>query len=52
NQALLKNVGDEVSPGDNIASVGNSGGNAESGLYFEMRHRSKPFDPLGWCVVR
>jgi septal ring factor EnvC (AmiA/AmiB activator) len=52
NQTLLKNVGDEVGPGDNIASVGNSGGNAESGLYFEMRHRSKPFDPLKWCVVR
>lgn len=52
NQALLKSVGDEVGPGDDIASVGNSGGNAEPGLYFEMRHRSKPFDPLGWCVVR
>lgn len=52
NQALLKNVGDEVDPGDNIASVGNSGGNAESGLYFEMRHRSRPFDPLSWCVLR
>jgi murein hydrolase activator len=52
NQTLLKNVGDEVGPGDNIASVGNSGGNADAGLYFEMRHRSKPFDPLGWCVIR
>ncbi|MDR2874418.1 MAG: peptidoglycan DD-metalloendopeptidase family protein [Methylobacillus sp.] len=52
NQSLLKNVGDEVSPGDNIASVGSSGGNAEPGLYFEMRHQSKPFDPLAWCVLR
>jgi septal ring factor EnvC (AmiA/AmiB activator) len=52
NQSLLKSVGDEVDPGDSIASVGTSGGNAESGLYFEMRHRSKPFDPLGWCVLR
>lgn len=52
NQALLKGVGDEVGPGDGVASVGNSGGNAESGLYFEMRHRSKPFDPLGWCSLR
>jgi septal ring factor EnvC (AmiA/AmiB activator) len=52
NQSVLKNVGDEVDPGDSIASVGNSGGNAEAGLYFEMRHRSKPFDPLGWCVLR
>ncbi|MDR2219521.1 MAG: peptidoglycan DD-metalloendopeptidase family protein [Methylobacillus sp.] len=52
NQSLLKNVGDDVSPGDNIASVGSSGGNAEPGLYFEMRHQSKPFDPLAWCVLR
>lgn len=52
NQSLLRNVGDEVDPGDSIAAVGNSGGNADSGLYFEMRHRSKPFDPLGWCVLR
>lgn len=52
NQALLKKVGDDVDAGDRIASVGNSGGNAESGLYFEMRHQSKPFDPLSWCVLR
>lgn len=52
NQALLKRVGDEVKAGDAIAAVGNSGGNPESGLYFEMRHESKPFDPLAWCVVR
>jgi septal ring factor EnvC (AmiA/AmiB activator) len=52
NQTLLKKVGDEVTTGDAIAAVGNSGGNAESGLYFEMRHQSKPFDPLAWCVVR
>jgi septal ring factor EnvC (AmiA/AmiB activator) len=52
NQALLKRVGDEVKAGDAIAAVGNSGGNPESGLYFEMRHQSKPFDPLAWCVVK
>jgi septal ring factor EnvC (AmiA/AmiB activator) len=51
NQALLKRVGDEVRIGDNIAAVGNSGGNQESGLYFELRRQSKPFDPLSWCVV-
>jgi septal ring factor EnvC (AmiA/AmiB activator) len=52
NQALLKRVGDEVRAGDSIAAVGNSGGNQESGLYFELRHLSKPFDPLAWCVVK
>lgn len=51
NQALLKRIGDEVKTGDNIAAVGNSGGNPETGLYFELRHQSKPFDPLAWCVV-
>lgn len=52
NEALLKRVGDEVRGGDNIATVGNSGGNEEAGLYFELRYRSKPFDPLDWCVVK
>jgi septal ring factor EnvC (AmiA/AmiB activator) len=52
NQALLKKVGEEVKGGDTIASVGNSGGNEESGLYFELRHQSKPLDPLRWSVVR
>jgi len=52
NQALLRKVGDNVTAGDNIASVGNSGGNEESGLYFELRLQSKPFDPLSWCVVK
>ncbi len=49
NQALLKRVGDEVRAGDHIAAVGNSGGNEEPGVYFELRRQSKPFDPLSWC---
>ena len=52
NQALLKKVGEEVKGGDTIASVGNSGGNEESGLYFELRHQSKPLDPLKWGTAR
>ncbi len=52
NQALLRKVGDTVTAGDSIAAVGNSGGNEEAGLYFELRHQSKPFDPLSWCVVK
>ena len=52
NQSLLKKVGDEVKAGDTIAAAGSSGGNPESGLYFELRHQSKPFDPLSWCVVK
>ena len=52
NQATLKKVGDTVKGGDTVASVGNSGGNEASGLYFELRYQSKPFDPLSWSVVR
>lgn len=52
NQSLLKNLGDDVKGGDTIASVGNTGGNETSGLYFELRRQSKPFDPMAWSVVR
>lgn len=48
NQAILKQAGDNVRSGDAIAFVGNSGGNESSGLYYELRRQSKPFDPLSW----
>jgi septal ring factor EnvC (AmiA/AmiB activator) len=48
NQAVLKQVGDNVNAGDAIASVGNSGGNETNGLYYELRRQSRPFDPLSW----
>jgi murein hydrolase activator len=48
NESLLKQVGTTIKPGDTIASVGNSGGNPESGLYFEIRHQGKTLDPLPW----
>jgi septal ring factor EnvC (AmiA/AmiB activator) len=52
NQALLRKMGETVKGGDTIASVGNSGGNDTSGLYYELRSRSKPFDPMSWSVLR
>jgi septal ring factor EnvC (AmiA/AmiB activator) len=52
NQAVLKQVGDEVNAGDNIAAVGNTGGNESNGLYYELRRASKPLDPLSWSVIR
>lgn len=52
NETLYKEVGDELRGGDTIASVGNSGGNAEFGLYFEIRYKSKPLDPLQWLATR
>ncbi|MDR4516053.1 MAG: peptidoglycan DD-metalloendopeptidase family protein [Nitrosomonas sp.] len=51
NEALLKQVGDSVHSGDSIAIVGNSGGNPDSGLYFELRHKGKAFDPLTWIKI-
>lgn len=51
NEAIYKRVGNKVKSGDTIAIVGNSGGNAESGLYFELRYQGKPFDPLGWVKI-
>ncbi|MCX8519182.1 MAG: peptidoglycan DD-metalloendopeptidase family protein, partial [Methylophilaceae bacterium] len=48
NQSLLKRVGDTVRGGDYIATVGNSGGNESSGLYYELRLNSRPFDPMTW----
>jgi septal ring factor EnvC (AmiA/AmiB activator) len=48
NQALLKDTGDWVNEGDVLASVGNSGGQREGGLYFEIRYKGKPDNPLLW----
>ncbi len=48
NESLYKQVGERVRPGDAIAAVGNSGGQPDSGLYFEMRHQSRPVNPLLW----
>jgi len=50
NEALLSQVGDRVRGGDPIARVGASGGQGESGLYFELRRDGKPFDPLKWVA--
>jgi septal ring factor EnvC (AmiA/AmiB activator) len=52
NQAILKNVGDNIEGGDTIASVGNTGGNEGHGLYYELRKKSVPFDPLAWSALR
>lgn len=51
NEALYKQVGDPIRSGETIATVGNSGGNADSGLYFELRHQGKPLDPLMWVGI-
>ena len=48
NEALFKQVGEVIRGGERIATVGNTGGHPDSGLYFEIRHEGRPFDPLTW----
>jgi septal ring factor EnvC (AmiA/AmiB activator) len=48
NDALLRDVGDEVRRGDPVASVGNSGGQGRPALYFELRRQGSPVDPAAW----
>ena len=49
NQSLLKNAGDVVKAGDPIATVGSSGGQEASALYFAIRQNGRPSDPAQWC---
>jgi hypothetical protein len=48
NEQLNKAVGDRVSAGDQIATVGDSGGRAQPGLYLEIRRGARPVDPVPW----
>ncbi len=52
NESLLAAVGASVKGGEAVATVGNSGGNPDSGLYFELRHQGQAFDPLKWASNR
>ena len=49
NQSLYKRMGDQVKAGEVIASVGQSGGRNQAGLYFGIRKKGVPIDPLEWC---
>lgn len=49
NQNLLKNTGDWVLAGETIATVGDSGGQANTALYFEIRKGAEPLNPALWC---
>ena len=48
NDALLKNTGDSVQAGETISTVGSSGGQGRSALYFELRRNGQPQDPRSW----
>jgi septal ring factor EnvC (AmiA/AmiB activator) len=52
NDALLAEAGAWVQPGDVLATVGTSGGQAHPALYFELRRNGKPIDPAGWLEKR
>jgi len=52
NDSLLKHVGQAVKGGETVATVGNSGGNPDSGLYFELRHQGQPIDPMKWASLK
>ena len=50
NQSLLREVGEWVTAGTPISTVGSSGGQDRAALYFEVRHQGKPTDPARWCT--
>ena len=52
NETVLKSLGDWVAPGDVIATVGESGGQSQSGLYFEVRKGTEPVNPRSWVSRR
>ncbi len=52
NEAVLKRLGDAVHGGEAVATVGASGGAETSGLYFEIRHQGRAFDPLSWVSAK
>ena len=48
NRSLFKEVGEWVEAGEVVAAVGNSGGQAQSALYLELRKDGRPFNPAPW----
>jgi septal ring factor EnvC (AmiA/AmiB activator) len=51
NQALLKQAGEVVQAGEAIALLGQSGGQSRPNLYFEIRHKGKPINPVNWLKL-
>ena len=48
NERLYKEVGERVTAGDTIATLGDSGGRPRPELYFEIRKGGRPVDPKPW----
>jgi septal ring factor EnvC (AmiA/AmiB activator) len=49
---IFTKVGDIIDNNQKIGRVGNSGILNSSGLYFEIRYKGKPLDPLQWLKKR
>jgi septal ring factor EnvC (AmiA/AmiB activator) len=52
NESILKSGGEWVAPGDVIATVGDSGGQQQASLYFEIRQGTRPINPRIWITRR
>ena len=50
--ALYKRTGERVEGGETIAAAGQSGGQQDVGLYFEIRRNGQPIDPRNWLRSR
>lgn len=50
NETLLSQQGDWVDAGQAIATAGDSGGQQQTGIYFEIRHHGRPVNPIDWLV--
>ena len=50
-ETLLKTAGEYVNSRDEIATVGDTGSMVGPKLYFEVRHRGKPMNPLDWIIT-
>jgi len=48
NERLYKEVGERVTAGETIATLGDSGGRPRPELYFEIRKAGRPIDPRPW----
>ena len=48
----LMETGQEAAKGADVGLVGDSGPEGKAGLYFEIRQKGVPRDPMGWLSAR
>ncbi|GMR06075.1 MAG: peptidoglycan DD-metalloendopeptidase family protein [Gammaproteobacteria bacterium] len=49
NESIIVEEGDWVATGQTVASMGKSGGSSKPGLYFGIRYKGRPQNPLRWA---